>query len=292
MTAEIIDGKKLQDEVLADLGERIRLKGLKPRLATVLVGKDPASIAYVNAKAKACARIGIGNEPYELPEDVSEEELLSLVRKLNQKKEVHGILVQFPLPKGLSQAKVIEAISPEKDVDGLHPINLGKLLGGNEEMPACTPSGVIALLEWSGVGIAGKRAVVIGRSIIVGKPLAALLLNRNATVTVCHSKTENLAEITGQADILCVAIGKPRMITKEMVKPGATVIDVGINRIEGKIIGDVDFDSVKEVAGKITPVPGGVGPMTIAMLLRNTVVACERSTKGEGQESWKTGEGA
>ncbi len=279
MPAGIIDGNKIRDELLAELAEEIRRKGLKPALATVLVGTDPASITYVNNKHKACEKIGIRSVRHDFPEGIGEAELLKLISKLNKDKSIHGILVQFPLPKGIGQQKVLEAISPEKDVDGMKPVSLGKLLSGDESMPSCTPFGVIAMLERSGVKIAGKHAVVVGRSIQVGKPLAALLLNRDATVTVCHSKTRNLAEITKQADILCVAIGKPKFITKDMVKPGAVVIDVGINRIEGKLIGDVDFEAVKEIASAITPVPGGVGPMTIAMLMRNTVVACEKSTQ-------------
>ena len=278
MAATILDGNKVREEMLAELEKRIKEKGLKPRLATVLVGKNAGSITYIAMKAKAASRIGVATEAYELPETTGEEELLKLVAKLNRKKDIHGILVQFPLPKGLSQQKVTEAISPAKDVDGLHPINLGKLVSGDESMPACTPYGIITLLERSGVQFAGKRAVVVGRSVSVGKPLAALLLNRDATVTVCHSKTKDLGEITKQADILCVAIGKPKAITADMVKPGAVVVDVGINRVEGKIVGDVDV-AVKEVAGAMTPVPGGVGPMTIATLMRSTVAACERSTQ-------------
>lgn len=277
--AQIIDGNKVRDELLAELAEEIKRKGLKPALATVLVGTDPASITYVSNKHKACEKIGIRSVRHDFPEGVGEPELLKLIAKLNKDRSIHGILVQFPLPKEISQQKVLEAISPDKDVDGMKPVNLGKLLSGDESMPSCTPFGVITLLERSGVKIAGKHAVVVGRSIQVGKPLAALLLNRDATVTVCHSKTKNLAEITRQADILCVAIGKPKFITRNMVKPGAVVIDVGINRVEGKLIGDVDFEAVKEVASAITPVPGGVGPMTIATLMRNTVVACEKSTQ-------------
>lgn len=275
---KIIDGNKARDALLAELAGEIRRKKLSPCLATVLVGSDPASVTYVANKRKACAGVGIISRHIHLPASTSEKGLLALVSKLNKDKTVNGILVQFPVPKHISQEKVMEAISPEKDVDGTHPMNLGKLLSGNESMPACTPSGVITLLE-KVVKIAGKHAVVVGRSNTVGKPLAIMLLNRDATVTVCHSKTKNIGEITRQADILCVAVGKPKMITKNMVKKGAVVIDIGITRVNGKLVGDVDFDGVKKAVSAITPVPGGVGPMTIASLMRNTVRAAKKGKR-------------
>jgi len=277
-TAEIIDGKRIADELLEDLAHEIKANRLKPKLATILVGEDAASKTYINNKVKACARIGVENTHYSLAEDTTPDELLSLIKQLNENKTVHGILVQMPLPKHIDRKIIIGAIAPEKDVDGFNPINIGRLVDGDESMPACTPAGIIHLLEKCGVALEGANAVVVGRSIIVGKPLAMLLLNRNATVTVCHSKTRNLAEITRQADVLCVAVGKPRMITANMVKPGAVVIDVGINRVGGRLVGDVDFESVCKIAGKITPVPGGVGPMTVASLMRNTVHACARQS--------------
>ena len=277
--AEIIDGNKARDGLLAQLAEEIKREKLTPCLATVLVGDDPGSATYVANKIKACGKIGILSRHAQLLATASEKELLTLVAKLNKDKAVNGILVQFPVPKQISQQKVMEAISPEKDVDGTHPISLGKLLSGDESMPACTPSGIITLLE-KVTQIKGKHAVVVGRSNTVGKPLAVMLLNRDATVTVCHSKTRDLAAVTRTADILCVAIGRPKMVTKDMVKKGAIVIDVGINRVDGKLVGDVDFDGVNGVASAITPVPGGVGPMTIASLMRNTVRAA-RLQKGK-----------
>jgi methylenetetrahydrofolate dehydrogenase (NADP+)/methenyltetrahydrofolate cyclohydrolase len=278
MAAEIIDGKKIAGELLEELAKEIKEKGLKPKLATVLVGENPASKTYVRNKVRACEKIGVESVLHELPDTTTQEELLELVNKLNEDASVHGILVQLPLPEGIDKDKVIEAVAPEKDVDGFKAVNLGKVLSGDESMPSCTPAGVIHLLEKAWVQLEGADAVVVGRSITVGKPVAALLLNRSATVTVCHSRTKELGEVTKKADVLIVAVGKAKMIKADMVKPGATVIDVGINRVEGKLAGDVDFDSVKEVAGKITPVPGGVGPMTVACLMRNTVRACERAT--------------
>jgi len=272
--AELINGKKVSEEILEEVRDEIAGKGLKPRLDAVLVGSDPASELYVSFKEKACKKVGIESHVYRLPETTSEEELLKLVEELNNKEEVDAILVQFPLPNGISQEKVVCATSPEKDADGLHPLNLGKLLRGDETglLPA-TPHGVMVLLERSGVKAAGKNAVVIGRSTLVGKPAAAMLLNRNATVTVCHSKTKNLAEQAKNADILVAAVGKAKLVTGNMVKQGAVVIDVGTNKVEGKLFGDVDFEAVKEKASKITPVPGGVGPMTVAMLMKNVVKA-------------------
>ena len=270
--AKLIDGIKARDAVIAELAKEIKREKISPCLATVLVGDDPASATYVSNKIKACAKAGIRSRHIQLPARTTETELLSLVEKLNKDKSVNGILVQFPVPRHICQRKVMEAILPEKDVDGTHPINIGKLVAGNESMPACTPAGIITLLERN-TKIAGKHAVVVGRSNTVGKPLSAMLLNRDATVTVCHSKTKNLPSIAKQADILCVAIGKPKFVKKAMVKKGAIVIDVGINRVNGKLVGDVDFERVKGVASAITPVPGGVGPMTIASLMRNTLRA-------------------
>ena len=276
MAAKIIDGKKAAEELIGELAAEVKAKGLKPKLATILVGEDPASVTYVNSKVKACSRVGIESAEFRLKEATTQDELLKLVKKLNADRSVSGILVQMPLPGHIGQKAIINAVLPEKDVDGFNPVNLGKLIDGDESLPSATPGGVIYLLEKERVTFRGADAVVVGRSITVGKPLAALLLNRDATVTVCHSKTKDLAAVTKRADILCVAVGRPKMITKEMVKPGAVVVDIGINRIDGKLIGDVDFDSVKEIAGKITPVPGGVGPMTVASLMKNTVRACER----------------
>lgn len=279
MPAQLIDGKTVSDALMAALSSEVKEKNLKPKLVTVLVGENPASLTYISNKAKACAKVGIEFELKKLGEEVSQKELLELVRALNDDAAVHGLLVQLPLPKHIDEAEVSRAVAPEKDVDGYTPLNLGRLMAGDEFMPSCTPAGVIHLLEVSGVKLEGANAVVVGRSITVGRPLAAMLLNRNATVTVCHSKTKNLAEVTRNADVLCVAVGKPKMITASMVKKGAVVIDVGINRVDGNLVGDVDFEGVKEVAGKITPVPGGVGPMTVAMLLKNTVRACERHAR-------------
>ena len=281
MAAEMIDGKKISEELLGEVAQEVKAKNLTPKLATILVGDDPASQTYINSKIKACGRCGIISDHHPLPSSATKKELLGLIAKLNKDASVHGILVQVPLPGKLhsDEKELVESVSPEKDVDGYTALNLGKLLQGDESMPSCTPAGVILLLEKSRVKVEGANAVVVGRSITVGRPLAAMLINRNATVTVCHSKTKDLAAATRNADILCVAVGKPKLVTKGMVKPGAAVIDVGINRVEGKLVGDVDFDSVKEVAGKITPVPGGVGPMTVALLMRNTMRACERASR-------------
>ena len=272
--AEIIDGKKisqeLKDDVKAEV-EALKKEGIEPSLAVILVGQDPASTVYVNNKKKACEYTGIKSLSYELPETTSEEELLELIDKLNADEGCDGILVQLPLPKQIDEDKVIKRISPDKDVDGFHPESVGRLSLGERGFKSCTPAGVIELLKRSNTEIDGKHAVVVGRSNIVGKPMAMLLLRENATVTVCHSHTPDLRAITKQADILVVAIGQPKFIDGSFVKEGATVIDVGIHRIEGtkKLCGDVDYDSAAEVAGKITPVPGGVGPMTIAGLMNN-----------------------
>lgn len=277
--AEIIDGKAIAAAVRQDAAGEVRAlveKGIQPGLAVVIVGDDPASRIYVNNKKKACQEIGVYSEEYALPATTTQEELLQLIHKLNEKKEINGILVQSPLPKGLDEKAVVENIDPQKDVDAFHAVNVGKIMIGNFQFLPCTPAGVIELLDRSGVSIEGKRCVVVGRSNIVGKPMAMLLLHRNGTVTMCHSRTKNLAEICREADILVAAVGKPKFITKDMVKPGAAVIDVGMDRDEnGKLCGDVDFNAVKEIAGYITPVPGGVGPMTIAMLMKNVVCAAK-----------------
>ena len=272
--AEIIDGKKisteLKDEVKANVAA-LKAKGIETTLAVILVGNDPASTVYVGNKKKACEYTGINSQSYELPEETTEEELLELIDKLNADKEVNGILVQLPLPKHINEETVLRRINPDKDVDGFHPESVGRLSIGMRGFVSCTPAGVIELLKRSNVQIDGANAVVVGRSNIVGKPMGILLLRENATVTICHSHTKNLKEICKAADILVVAIGKPKFIDGSFVKEGATVIDVGIHRIEGtkKLCGDVDYDSAAEVAGKITPVPGGVGPMTIAGLMNN-----------------------
>ena len=272
--AEIIDGKRisteLKDEVKANVAA-LKAKGIETTLAVILVGNDPASTVYVGNKKKACEYTGINSQSYELPEETTEEELLELIDKLNADKEVNGILVQLPLPKHINEERILRRISPDKDVDGFHPESVGRLSIGMRGFVSCTPAGVIELLKRSNVQIDGANAVVVGRSNIVGKPMGILLLRENATVTICHSHTKNLKEICKEADILVVAIGKPKFIDGSFVKEGATVIDVGIHRIEGtkKLCGDVDYDSAAEVAGKITPVPGGVGPMTIAGLMNN-----------------------
>ena len=271
----IIDGKKISREIKDELREKMALlkeKGESRCLAVIQVGDDPASGVYVNNKKKACEYVGIESLSYALPEETTEEELLGLIGELNGKGKVNGILVQLPLPKHIDEDRVLTAISPEKDVDGFHPVNVGNLSIGRPGFVSCTPAGVIQLLKRSGVEIEGRECVVLGRSNIVGKPMAMLLLRENGTVTVCHSRTKNLKEITGRADILVVAIGKPRFIDESYVKEGAVVIDVGIHRDENnKLCGDVDFDRVAPHCSAITPVPGGVGPMTIAMLMANCV---------------------
>lgn len=279
MAAKIIDGKAIAQEIRKEIKEKVeelKKQGKQPGLAVVLVGSDPASQTYVGSKEKACIEVGMYSEVHRLPEETSEDELLALIDKLNASDKVHGILVQLPLPKHIEEKKVIDRIVPEKDVDGFHPINVGDLFTNTARFVACTPRGCIELIERSGVNISGKKAVVVGRSNIVGKPVAMLLLHRNATVSICHSRTADLKKECLDADILVVAIGRAEMITGDMIKPGAVVIDVGINRnAEGKLVGDVHFESAKEVAGLITPVPGGVGPMTIAMLMLNTLEACK-----------------
>ncbi len=278
---QLIDGKATGAAVRGELKERIeqlKSRGIVPGLAVVIVGEDPASQVYVRNKGKACEEVGIYSETIALPEQTTQAELMALIQRLNERSDIHGILVQLPLPRHLDEQQVIRAIRPEKDVDAFHPVNVGKIMIGDFDYVPCTPAGVMVLLERYGIDVAGKNAVVIGRSNIVGKPQAMLLLHRNATVTVCHSKTENLAQITRQADIIVVAIGRANFLTGDMVKEGAVVIDVGMNRLEnGKLTGDVDFESVAPKASFITPVPGGVGPMTITMLLQNTLTACLRA---------------
>ena len=278
--AQLIDGKAISAQIKEEVKEKVAVlkeQGCEVALAVIQVGADPASSVYVRNKKKACEYVGVRSLAYELPEETTEEKLLELIRELNDRTDVNGILVQLPLPKHIDEEKVLDAISPLKDVDGFHPQNVGALCIGKPGFVSCTPAGVIQLLKRSGIEIAGKECVVIGRSNIVGKPMALLMLRENATVTICHSRTKNLKEICKEADILIVAIGKPKMIDASYVKDGATVIDVGIHRdANNKLCGDVDFASVEPVAGAITPVPGGVGPMTIAMLMNNCVEAAER----------------
>lgn len=272
---QTIDGKRISQEIKDELKEKVaslKQEGKEAALAVIQVGSDPASSVYVNNKKKACAYIGIRSISYELPEETTEDELLALIEKLNQDDTVNGILVQLPVPAQINEDKIIQAISPHKDVDGFHPQNVGKLVIGEKGFVSCTPAGIIQLLKRSGIEIAGKSCVVVGRSNIVGKPMALLMLRENATVTVAHSKTKNLKEVCQQADILIVAIGRPQFITAEYIKEGAVVIDVGIHRNEqNKLCGDVKYDEVAGHTSAITPVPGGVGPMTIAMLMNNCV---------------------
>jgi len=280
VSARPIDGKAIAQELRAELAvrvERLREAGVVPGLAVVIVGEDPASRVYVRNKALACESIGMRSEVHALPADSSQERVLSFVRRLNDDPAVHGILVQMPLPKPLDKRAVIEAIAPDKDVDGFHYHNVGALVAGDANFYPCTPWGVMKILEHEAIPVEGAHAVVVGRSDIVGKPMAMLLVNAGATVTVCHSKTRDLGAMTRQGDILVVATGRAGLVTGSMVKPGAVVIDVGVNRLpDGKLAGDVDYASASAVASRITPVPGGVGPMTIAMLLANTVKAAER----------------
>jgi len=275
MTAKIIDGKKVAEKILNELKLKVKNLKQKPGLAIVLVGNNPASEIYVNFKEKTCNEVGFYCERYNLGKDTSELDLLNLVNDLNQKTNIHGILVQLPLPKQIDERIITNSIAPHKDVDGFTPLSLGNLISESAILAPATARAVLRLIESTGINLDGKNAVVVGRSNIVGKPTAMMLLEKNATVTICHSKTKNLAEHTKKADILVAAVGKPRLITKGMVKDGAVVIDVGINRIDGQVVGDVDFDNVKEIAGYLTPVPGGVGPMTIAMLMENTLMAME-----------------
>ena len=281
MSASLIDGRvtsaAVRESIKAECAAFSARTGVTPGLAVILVGEDPASQVYVRNKHRACLEVGFLSRVYTLPATTTEEELLALINELNADREIHGILVQLPLPRHISEEAVILAIDPRKDVDAFHPGNVGRVLTGNYDFVPCTPAGVMELLAHYGIDPAGKTAVVVGRSNIVGKPQALLLLEKNATVTVCHSRTPDLAEVTRTADILVVAVGRAALVTADMVKPGAVVIDVGMNRnADGKLCGDVDFDSVSEVASYITPVPGGVGPMTITMLLRNTMTAAQK----------------
>lgn len=276
--ANIINGKEISAAIREEIKAEVQGMSVRPGLAVVLVGDDPASAVYVRNKSKACAEVGIYSEVYRLPEETGREQLLGLIEQLNQSPLIHGILVQLPLPKHLDPEEVIMAIDPAKDVDAFHPVNVGKIMIGNYDFLTCTPAGVMELLHRSGIEVSGKECVVIGRSNIVGKPQAMLLLHENATVTVCHSKTRDLPSVCRRADILVSAVGKPKFVTADMVKDGAVIIDVGMNRDEnGKLCGDVDFEPVSEKASYITPVPGGVGPMTITMLLKNTVTAAKRA---------------
>lgn len=274
-----IDGKEVsaavRERITAETAE-LKAKGVTPGLAVIIVGNDPASRVYVNNKKKGCEQTGMNSFEYALPEETTTEELLELIAKLNADEQVDGILCQLPVPKHIDEVKVLNAISPDKDVDAFHPVNCGKVMTGDYTFAPCTPAGMVEMLKYYNIPITGKHCVIIGRSNIVGKPMAMLMLKNNATVTVCHSKTENLPEITKQADILVAAVGIPKFVKADMVKEGAVVLDVGINRMEdGKLCGDVDFDKVKDKTSFITPVPGGVGPMTITMLLQNTLASAK-----------------
>jgi len=300
LSAKIIDGKALAEQIREEVKSGVEKlkseKGIVPGLGVILVGENPASKVYVRNKARACEHVGIYSETIKLPEEISEEELLEHVNKLNEREDIHGILVQLPLPKHINSEKILLAIYPDKDVDGFHPINVGKLTTGEETFYPCTPSGIIEIIKMQGIEIKGKEAVVIGRSNIVGKPVALLLLHNHATVTICHSRTIDLPNVAKRADILIAAVGRPSLVTDEYVKPGSIVIDVGINRIKKEdaseellnwrkadfekkgytLIGDVDFLKVKDIAGYLTPVPGGVGPLTVAMLMKNTLKSAKK----------------
>jgi len=288
MSSAIINGKEIGGEIRKSVEQRVKaLKkiGVTPGLAVILVGENPASKTYVANKQASCEAIGVYSALIKLPEDISEPALLEQIRELNNRKDIHGILVQLPLPNHISEEAVIATISPEKDVDGFSPISVGKMMLGQETYLPCTPYGVMKLLEHTGIDVAGKHAVIVGRSHIVGKPMGQLLLQKDATVTYTHSKTKDLASFTKQADILIAAVGRPKFITADYIKEGAVVIDVGINRDENnKLVGDVDFASVDGIASHITPVPGGVGPMTITMLLENTVQAAEKTVKSDNKQ--------
>ena len=280
--AQIISGKVIsaavKDRIKAEVQE-LKQNGITPGLAVIIVGNDPASEVYVASKERACAELLMYSEKYALPEQTTEEELLKLVNELNSRDEIHGILCQLPLPRHINEKTILDAISPLKDVDAFHPQNVGKIMIGDYDFLPCTPAGIMEMLKYSNIDPAGKHCVVIGRSNIVGKPMAMLMLHANATVTICHSKTENLKEITKQADILVAAVGRANFVTADMVKPGAVVIDVGMNRPNGKLCGDVNFSEVEPIASAITPVPGGVGPMTISMLMQNTLAAARLKLK-------------
>ena len=280
--AKIIDGKVISASVKERVKQgvqELKEKGISVGLAVIIVGDDPASKVYVANKKKACDEIGIISEEYALPQCTTEEQLLSLIEELNNKKSINGILCQLPLPQHLDEKIIINSISPEKDVDAFHPVNVGKIMIGDYDFVPCTPAGVMEMLTYENISSQGKRCVVIGRSNIVGKPMGMLLLHKNGTVTICHSKTEDLKSICLSADILIAAVGRAKFVTADMVKPGAVVIDVGMNRLNGKLCGDVDFENVSRIASAITPVPGGVGPMTIAMLMQNTLTAARKQNK-------------
>lgn len=280
--SNIIDGKLVSAEVKERVADEVKFlndKGISVCLAVILVGEDPASKIYVANKKKACEQLGIISKEYVLPENTTQEELLALVNQLNNDPAVNGILCQLPLPRGLDEKAVIEAINPEKDVDAFHPVNVGRIMIGDYDFLPCTPAGVMEMLAYYNIDVCGKECVVIGRSNIVGKPMGMLLLHKNGTVTIAHSRTKNLSEVTAKADILIAAVGKANFVTADMVKPGAVIIDVGMNRMNGKLCGDVDFDAVSQIASYITPVPGGVGPMTIATLMQNTLTAAKRQNK-------------
>jgi len=283
MSATVINGKELAKKLRADIRERVNqfIEETKvvPHLVVILVGDNPASVSYVTGKQKACEETNMKSTLIKLPVETTEEELIKIINDLNADKSVHGILVQLPLPKHIDEQKIINTICVEKDVDGFSPINVGKMILNEECFLPCTPAGIIKMIKETGIEIAGKHAVVIGRSNIVGKPVSQLLLQENATVTICHSRTKDLKYHTLQADILVVAIGKPKFVTKDMIKPGAVVIDVGVNRVDNKLCGDVDYEGALEVASYVTPVPGGVGPMTITMLMENTLEAVKRLTR-------------
>ena len=276
---KLIDGREISAAVknnIADQVAQLAQKGITTGLAVIIVGDDPASKVYVGSKKRACAELGIKSEEYALPADTTQEQLLDIIAQLNMRSDINGILCQLPLPKHIDEKTVIDAILPSKDVDAFHPVNVGRIMIGDFDFLPCTPAGIMEMLKYSQIDVEGKHCVVIGRSNIVGKPMAMLMLHKNATVTICHSKTQNLAEICRQADILVAAVGRAKFVTSDMVKDGAVVIDVGMNRPDGKLCGDVDFDSVAEKCSAITPVPGGVGPITIAMLIQNTLTAAKR----------------
>lgn len=283
MPAQIIDGKAIANKLKLQIRQEVdqlKAQGIQPGLAAVLVGDNPASMIYVRNKRKACDEVGIYSEEHRLPEQTKQEDLLNLIESLNSNPKIHGILIQLPLPKQINTDRVLNAVSLAKDVDGLHPYNVGRLTMGTPQFVPCTPAGVIAMLDEYKIPIEGRRAVIVGRSNLVGRPLSLLLMHRHATITVCHSRTKEIGAICREGDILVAAMGKPKFITAEMVKKGAVVVDVGINRLEtGQLVGDVDFESVSKKAGWITPVPGGVGPMTVVMLMYNTLQSARRSAK-------------
>jgi methylenetetrahydrofolate dehydrogenase (NADP+)/methenyltetrahydrofolate cyclohydrolase len=283
MPAQIIDGKAIAGKLKLQIRhevDRLKTRGVQPGLAAVLVGDNPASVIYVRNKRKACDEAGIHSEEHRLPEQTKQEDLLRLIESLNSDPKIHGILVQLPIPKQINTDRVLNTVSPSKDVDGLHPFNIGRLTMGSPDFVPCTPAGVMAMLDECKIQIEGRRAVIVGRSNLVGRPLSLLLMHRHATITVCHSRTKEIAAVCREGDILVAAMGKPKFITADMVKEGAAVVDVGINRLEtGQLVGDVDYEPVAKKAGWITPVPGGVGPMTVVMLMYNTLQSAKRSTE-------------